>query len=243
LCHVTQNYTYVSDVANINDRCCTTIVGKQHCVVCNVQRYIKQLLPVEDLFQVPMAFAFVQITVYALFLYVLNTHGRVCHGNVTDDFVDDIKSLEAEHCSIHTNHDRTVESTTKNECINRFLSSSMNENDTDSLGDDVQSGVTTTITAEGDVVVSTNNQNSPTDVLKTHMNIGFGEIQMIQHDTEATQQRLIEMLLYMYNNRTSSNLTATTSNDKLLVPVECKMHHELCAYWAARGECEARPGT
>lgn len=197
----------------------------------------------EVIFQVPMACAFVQITVYALFLHFLNTHGRVCNGNVTDDFVDDVKSLEVEHCSIHTNYDKTVESTTTNECINKFLSLSMHENGTDTLGDDVQSVIASTTASEEDVVVSTNNQNSPTDVMKTHMNIGFGEVQMIQHDTEATQQRLIETLLYMYSNRTSSNLTTTTISDQLPVPVECKMHHELCAYWAARGECEIRPGT
>jgi hypothetical protein len=66
---------------------------------------------------------------------------------------------------------------------------------------------------------------------------GFGEVQSIYYDPELAQQRLSDMLLYMQNNFTSTN---SMTNDTEVVA--CLMQHELCAYWAARGECEVRPG-
>ena len=183
-----------------------------------------------------MALIILQITVCILLLSALNTSGSYCNDSYIDG-VDDISSgihlLDVKHGSIHVNDDNSIDNTaTTKECMNKFLSSSVQGNNTDIIGDDVNDGTTGTTTESQDADVS--NQNSPTEVpaVKTHMNVGFGEIQMIQYDREATQQRLIEALLYMYNNFTLS-ITNT---------VECKMHHELCAYWAARGECEIRPG-
>ena len=195
-----------------------------------------------------MALIILQITVCILLLSAFHTSGSYCNDSSVDG-VDDISSsihlLNVKHGSIHVNDDNSIDNTaTTKECMNNFLSSSVQGNNTDIIGDDVDDATTGTTTESQDADVS--NQNSPTEVpaVKTHMNIGFGEIQMIQYDREATQQRLIEALLYMYNNFTLSttNTTTTTSGSSGHVTVECKMQHELCAYWAARGECEIRPG-
>jgi hypothetical protein len=193
-----------------------------------------------------MALIILQITVCILLLSAFNTSGSYCNDSSVDG-VDDISSgihlLDVKHGSIHVNDDSSIDNTaTTTECMNKFLSSSVQGNTTDIIGDDVNDGTTGTTTESQDADVS--NQNSPTEVpaVKTHMNIGFGEIQMIQYDREATQQRLIEALLYMYNNFTLSTTNTTTTSSSGHVTVECKMQHELCAYWAARGECEIRPG-
>jgi hypothetical protein len=186
-------------------------------------------------------------------LLVFNTYGRVCDGNGTDTSVDDVENiirnlLEVEQGIVHVNIDGIVKSeTSTNECITKFLASSINDADTDALEDDDEGEVEQNVSTDA-ITLHDNDDvnatpNDPTNERMTHMNIGYGEIQMIQHDREATQQRLIETLLYMYHNYTSSSSSDMTTRSGQPIMVECKMNHELCAYWAARGECEARPGT
>ncbi len=194
-----------------------------------------------------MAFITVHMTVFVLLLLVLYVSGGVCNGNISESTDGDSRIrnelLEIEQGTLHGNDDdiRDSTSTTTNECVNELASlpSSMNQTDSDIVGNDVPSG--TSISSQDDDKDSTTpDSNRPTSTVKTHINIGFGAIQLIQHDREATQERLMETLLYMHNNYTvsSSSSTATT-----IQTVQCVMHHELCAYWAARGECEIRPGT
>ena len=219
------------------------------------QQYtISQLLVVEvdRRYNQVMAMAFIYTSIgphiwaYVLLFYFLNIFGRDSNGNVTstDSFSDSVvdriskNSFAVEHGVIHVNDNDIDDSTTNNECITTFLSSATNETIVDFVEDDSQRYTTaTTVTSHDDHERPSTGSHVIT-MKMTHMNIGFGEIQMIQHDREATQKRLIETLLYMYNNHTSS-MTTTTSGAQ----VECTMQHELCAYWAASGECEVRPGT
>ena len=193
-----------------------------------------------------MAFINVHITTFVILVCILNIYGKLCHGNVTDSSIAGVDNIsinlfEIEHGtgSFHFNDDRIIDTTSANyECIHKSNSLPMNGTGNNTM-DNYEHSVATAATTEQVNDVSNTNQNDQTNVNKTHMNIGFGEMQMIQHDREATQQRLIEILLYMYDNYTSS--TETTCSGQ--VPVECTLQHELCAYWAARGECEARLGT
>lgn len=184
-----------------------------------------------------------QIQAYVLLFCLLNIFGGTCSGNVTDSSADSDNnisknSLAIEHGVIHVHDNDINDSTTNNECIATLHSSSLNETIFEFAEDHVPSSTSSTIASHVDDMSSTNEHTgSRTIKMKTHINIGFGEIQMVQHAREATQQRLIETLLYMYSNHTSS--ITTTSG----IQVECKMQHELCAYWAASGECEVRPGT
>jgi hypothetical protein len=160
-----------------------------------------------------------------------------------NDVIRNVPVFEVgQDCDIHVSEDRILDdnSPTTNDCTTNFVFSSMN--DTNDIGDDHDDnnehyGATVPTTSQESDVEAANQYEIENVMMRTHMNIGFGEIQNIEHDREATQQRLIETLLYMYNNHTIN----TKTNDSVL-PVECKMHHEFCAYWAARGECEARPG-
>jgi hypothetical protein len=189
-----------------------------------------------------MAFISVHMTLFLLLLLMLHISERVCNGNISDatDRDSTIRSelLGIEQGTLHGNDDDVRDS----ECVNELSSSpsSMNQTDADVVGNDVPSG-TSIASLDDDKVSATPNANRTTNTTKTHINIGFGALQMIQHDREATQERLIETLLYMHNNHTFSS--SSSPNATAIQTVPCQMHHELCAYWAARGECEIRPGT
>lgn len=193
-----------------------------------------------------MAFITMHMAVLALLLFLLNVSGRVCNGNISDstdgDSIVRNEILDIEQGTLRGNDDNTRNSasTTTNECVNEFVSSlsSMNQTNSDIEGKDVPSG-TSISSLDDDKVSTTPDSNRPTS-MKTRINIGFGAIQVIEHDREATQERLIETLLYMHNNYTLSSASSTAT---AIQTVPCRMHHELCAYWAARGECEMRPGT
>ena len=190
-----------------------------------------------------MAFRIVDLHIRAhiLVLCLLSIFVRACNGNVTNSSTfggDRICKtvLAVEHGIIHVNGNDVMDSADQNECITAFQLSSVNDTHIDVVEENIPSSTSTTsISQEKGDKSST---NPTTIMMKTHMNIGFGELQLIQHDREATQQRLIETLLYMYNNHTSSTTTTSSGTE-----VECNMQHELCAYWAASGECDARPGT
>jgi hypothetical protein len=192
-----------------------------------------------------MALSIVQITVYILFACTFHAYGSVRDAeHVSDTLIANVERSDVirigQDSNIHVSEDRILDdnngSPTTNECTTNFVSSSMNDTD-DIRDDDEHYGATVPTTSQECDVETVNEDELENVMMRTHMNIGFGEIQIIEHDREATQQRLIETLLYMYNNHTIN----TKTNDSVL-PVECKMHHEFCAYWAARGECEARPG-
>ena len=195
-----------------------------------------------------MVFISVHVTLFLLLLLALHISERVCNGNISDATDRDgrIRSelLGIVQGTLHGNADdiRDSRSTTTNECVTELSSSpsSMNQTDADVVGNDVPSG-TSIASLDDDKMSATPNATRTTNTIKTHINIGFGALQMIQHDREATQERLIETLLYMHNNHTLFSSSSPTGTAIQTVP--CQMHHELCAYWAARGECEIRPGT
>ena len=92
---------------------------------------------------------------------------------------------------------------------------------------------------EVDVVVGAS--SLPEETADGYIDTGFGERQLVTGAQAAdTRQQLAKMITYM-----QEQVLAADNDNHILQSVaqDCLLRNEMCAFWAAIGECEANPGT